>query len=284
MISIVIPAKDEETAIEQTIEQIKLALTDVKHEIIVVDDGSQDATAERAKSAGLKVISHPHNLGYGASLKTGIRAAQYDTIVITDADGTYPNDQIPMLLSEYNKGFDMVVGARTGQHYFESIFKAPLRLLLKFMVEYTAGRKVPDVNSGLRVFSKKKATPYFNHLSNTFSFTTSITLAYMMNNLFVKYIPIPYHKRTGSTKVHLLRDSLRTLQYIVEAITYYNPLKIFLLISGLTFVTSLLSLILAFFSKLSIFYFLGIGGMLTAINVFCIGLIAVLLRQIMVKD
>jgi glycosyltransferase involved in cell wall biosynthesis len=284
MISIVIPAKDEETAIEQTIEQIKLALTDVKHEIIVVDDGSQDATVERAKSAGLKVISHPHNLGYGASLKTGIRAAQYDTIVITDADGTYPNDQIPMLLSEYNKGFDMVVGARTGQHYFESIFKAPLRLLLKFMVEYTAGRKVPDVNSGLRVFSKKKATPYFNHLSNTFSFTTSITLAYMMNNLFVKYIPIPYHKRTGSTKVHLLRDSLRTLQYIVEAITYYNPLKIFLLISGLTFVTSLLSLILAFFSKLSIFYFLGIGGMLTAINVFCIGLIAVLLRQIMVKD
>ncbi len=284
MISIIIPAKDEEGSIVETIEQIQRALAEMEREIIVVDDGSQDATAERALATGIKVISHPHNLGYGASLKTGIRAATYDTIVITDADGTYPNEQIPLLLKEYNKGFDMVVGARTGQNYFESAMKAPLRLLLKLMVEYTAGRKVPDVNSGLRVFSKQKAIPFFNHLSNTFSFTTSITLAYMMNSQFVKYIPIPYHKRTGKTKVHLFRDSLRTLQYIVEAITYYNPLKIFILMSAMIITGAVLSLIIALFSRLTIFYFLGIGGLLMGINVFCMGLLAVLLRQIMVKE
>lgn len=284
MISIIIPAKDEEDSIVSTIQQIQRALAEMEREIIVVDDGSEDATAERALATGIKVISHPHNLGYGASLKTGIRAATYDTIVITDADGTYPNEQIPLLLKEYNRGFDMVVGARTGQNYFESALKAPLRLLLKLMVEYTAGRKVPDVNSGLRVFSKQKAVPFFNHLSNTFSFTTSITLAYMMNSLFVKYIPIPYHKRTGKTKVHLFRDSLRTLQYIVEAITYYNPLKIFILMSALITTGALLSLIIALFSRLTIFYFLGIGGILMGINVFCMGLLAVLLRQIMVKE
>jgi glycosyltransferase involved in cell wall biosynthesis len=256
----------------------------MEHEIIVVDDGSQDATVERALATGIKVISHPHNLGYGSSLKTGIRAAKHDVIVITDADSTYPNERIPLLLEEYNKGFDMVVGARTGQNYFESALKAPLRILLKFMVEYTVGRKVPDVNSGLRVFSKQKAMPYFHHLSNTFSFTTSITLAYMMNSLFVKYVPIPYHKRAGKTKVHLLRDSLRTLQYIVEAITYYNPLKIFILISTLIMIGALLSLIIAVFSKSIVFYFLGIGGTLAGVNVFCMGLLAVLLRQIMVKE
>src|ERR1700690_2788935 len=100
MISVIIPSKDEEGAIAETIFQIRTALKLVEHEIIVVDDGSLDATDERAAAAGARVVHHPHNLGYGASLKTGIRAALYDTIVITDADGTYPSDQIPLLIKE----------------------------------------------------------------------------------------------------------------------------------------------------------------------------------------
>lgn len=236
------------------------------------------------ENAGSRVISHPHNLGYGASLKTGIRAASYDTIVITDADGTYPNNQIPMLLAEYEKGFDMVVGARGGRNYHESPLKSPMRLILKFLVEYTTGRKIPDVNSGLRVFSKGKVQKYFQHLCNTFSFTTSLTLAYMMDGLFVTYVPIPYHKRVGKTKVHLLRDSLRTLQYIVEAITYYNPLKLFLLISFMLLSGSFAILGLNFFLKFTILYYISIGGILMSIQVFCLGLIALLLKQIMVKE
>lgn len=284
MISVVIPAKDEEDAVSKTVHQIQQTLEGMVYEIIVVDDGSQDLTAECARESGARVISHPHNLGYGASLKTGIRAANYDTIVITDADGTYPNDQIPQLLKQYEKGFDMVVGARSGQNYFESALKAPMRLILKFLVEYTVGRKVPDVNSGLRVFSKSKVFKYFNHLCNTFSFTTSLTLVYMMDSLFVSYMPIPYHKRAGKTKVRLLRDSLRTLQYIVEAIAYYNPLKIFLLISSMLVVGSLVCLALNFFFKINILYYISIGGILMSIQVFCLGLLALLLKQIMIRE
>ncbi len=284
MITVVIPAKNEEKTVVETISQVRGALEGVEHEIIVVDDGSQDATAECARTATARVISHPHNLGYGGALKTGIRAANHDTIIITDADGTYPNEQIPLLLKEYEKGFDMVVGARTGQHYRESIVKSPLRMILKLLVEYTTGSKVPDVNSGLRIFSRQKTLPYFNHLCNTFSFTTSLTLAYMMNSLFVSYVPISYHMRTGTTKVRLWRDSLRTLQYIIEAIIYYNPIKIFLLMSGFIIVGSILNLGLAIFTKLTIFYFLGVGGILMSILVFCLGLVAVLLQKIMTKQ
>lgn len=284
MISVVIPAKDEEDAIASTIRQVNDALPGLDYEIIIVDDGSQDATVDRAKATGATVISHPHNLGYGASLKTGIRAAKYDTIIITDADGTYPNDQIPQLLEQYNKGFDMVVGARGGQNYHESILKMPMRLILKFLVEYTTGRKVPDVNSGLRVFSKGKVQKYFNHLCNTFSFTTSMTLVYMMDNLFVSYIPIDYHKRAGKTKVRLLRDSLRTLQYIVEAITYYNPLKLFLLICFILVLGSVICLVLNLYLQLNILFYISVGGLLMSVQVFCMGLLALLLKQITIRE
>ncbi|MGD0612691.1 MAG: glycosyltransferase family 2 protein [Anaerolineales bacterium] len=283
-ISVIVPAMNEEDAVAATVQNIQQALTGLEYEIIVVDDGSEDATAARAREAGARVIRHPHNLGYGAALKTGIRQAQFDTIVITDADGTYPNEQIPLLLAEYEKGFDMVVGARRGQNYLESVVKAPLRLLLKFLVEYTTGRKAPDVNSGLRVFSREKVLPYFNHLSNAFSFTTSMTLAYSMNSLFVSYVPIPYHARVGKTKVHLLRDTLRTLQYVVEGITYYNPLKIFLLMSVLVFAAAVVSLVLALLLRLTFFLYIGMGGILMSIQVFCLGLLAVLLRQIVIKE
>ena len=123
----------------------------------------------------------------------------------------------------------MVVGARTGKYYRESIMKSLLRIILKFLVEFTAGRSIPDINSGLRVFSKKTITNYLQHLCNTFSFTTSLTLAYMMTGKFVEYIPIEYGKRMGVSKVRLFRESLRTLQYITQSIIYYNPLKLFIL-------------------------------------------------------
>jgi hypothetical protein len=107
-------------------------------------------------------------------------------------------------------GFHMVIGARTGEHYRESMIKDPLRALLKFIVEFTASRRIPDVNSGLRVFSRAVAMQYFPRLSDNFSFTTSLTLAYMMNSRFVDYQEIDYYKRVGRSKVHLFRDSIRT--------------------------------------------------------------------------
>jgi len=281
MVSVVIPAFEEEDAIQATIHDIQEVLAEIEHEILVIDDGSRDATGAKALTAGAKVIRHPHNLGYGAALKTGIKLAAFDTIVITDADGTYPNGDIPALLQEYGKGIDMVSGARTGKHYRESLLKAPLRRVLKWLVEFTTGRKIPDINCGFRVFSKKSIMPYFERLCNTFSFTTSLTLAYMMTNKFVTYMPIAYHKRIGKTKVRLFRDSLRTIQYIVQAILYYNPLKIFILMCGSILSLFFFCVFIAVVFKLTSAFYLGIGSILLAIQVFCLGLLAELLKQIM---
>lgn len=280
-VTVVVPAYNEEGAITETVEAIRevFAGGEMEHEVLVVDDGSSDSTAERARSAGATMLRHPHNLGYGRSLKDGIREAKYDVIVITDADGTYPIEQIPVLLEEFAKGFDMVVGARQG--YKDSIFKSPMRKALKWLVEFTAGRSIPDANSGLRIFRKSTVLPYLRTLCDTFSFTTSLTLAYMMTGRFVTYLPIRYDDRVGTTKVRLFKDSLRTLQYIVQAVLYYNPLKLFILFSVACVFLSFLGFAgSAFFGLLSGFL-LGIGGLLVALLVFCCGLLADLLRQIM---
>lgn len=287
MISVVIPAYNEENAIVETVEEVYSVFKKAKiseFEVIVVDDGSTDETAARAKSSKAKVITHPHNIGYGRSLKDGILAAKYETIIITDADRTYPFKEVPSLLKAYKKGFDMVVGARTGAHYRESWFKSPLRHILRFLVEFTAGRKIPDINSGMRIFNRDTAQKYFSTLCDTFSFTTSITLAYMMTGKFVHYLPIPYEKREGNSKVRLFRDSLRTLQYILQAMNYYNPLKVFILFSVICIILSFFGFGMSAVFGLNIGFFLGIGGLLVSLLIMGFGLIADLLKQIMHKD
>ncbi len=284
MITIVIPAYNEEEVIGETVLRCKKVLEDLvgkEGEVIVVDDCSKDETYERAVKAGAKVLTHPHNAGYGRSLKDGIHAAQYDTIVITDSDGTYPIESIPDLYKEYQKGFDMVVGARQGKNYDESFKKKNLRLILKFLVEFTAGRKIDDINSGLRIFSKKTISKYFDTLCDTFSFTTSVTLAYMMTGKFVKYIPIEYHKRVGQSHVKLFKDTLRTLQYIVEAILFYNPIKIFLILCFASLGFSMVSLITGVIWQIKSAFYLFAGGILVTFLLFGLGMIAVLLKQLL---
>lgn len=283
MISVVVPAYNEQDAVGEGIAQVRAALAEVDHEVIVIDDGSSDATSERAAAAGARVLRHPHNLGYGAAIKTGIKGAVGDVIVITDADGTYPSDFIPTLLKELAGGFDMVVAARTGNQYWSSAFKSPMRLVLKWLVEFTCGRRVPDVNSGLRVFARNTVLPYLDHLCNTFSFTTSLTLAYMLTGRFVTYVPVPYNKRVGRTKVRLFRDALRTMQYIVEAIVYYNPLKMFVLLSLMLVLGGAVLLAGGIASRQSLLLFAGIGALLTVVPVFAMGLLAELMRQLAAK-
>ena len=285
-VSVVIPALNEEDAIAQTVRDVARVLHEAsieRFQIIVVDDGSTDRTGEVACESGAHVVRHPHNVGYGRSLKRGISEASYDTIVITDADGTYPIERIPDLLDRYDEGFDMVVGKRTGPHLNHAAYKGWLRRVLKFLVEYSAGRKVPDVNSGLRVFSRARLMTYFPHLCDTFSFTTSSTLGYMMTGMFVTYVPIDYHERIGSTKVRLFRESMRTLQYIIQAIIYYNPLKLFLLLSWMCIGAAALVLLLALIFQVTTGFILGAGIILVALLVFALGLLADLLRQIMAQ-
>ncbi len=284
MITVVIPAFNEEGGIGRAVERVRALPQFHNWEVIVVDDGSSDRTGDIAASAGARVLRHPHNLGYGRALKAGIGAATHDTVVIIDADGTYAAEDIPRLVEAYDRGFDMVVGVRSDVRRNESAFKTLLRWLLTALVEFTAGRRIPDVNSGLRVFSRRTIEPYFGQLCDTFSFTTSLTLAYMMTARFVSFVPISYGTRHGRSKVKLFRDALRTLQYIVQSILYYNPIKLFLLVAGVSAVFTLVLAAAAIrIGSTTTLIVLAVGGAVTLV-LFGLGLVADLLRQIMAKE
>ena len=285
-VSVVIPAFNEAAAIKSTVVRARAALaalSGIDGDIVVVDDGSADDTGALAAAEGARVIHHPHNIGYGRSLKDGISAAAHDVVVIVDADGTYPIEDLARLLRSLQDGHDMVVGARSGERYHRGALKNPLRRILTFLVQFTTGRRVPDVNSGFRAFSRKTAMGYFGQLCDTFSFTTSLTLAYMMTGRFVAYVPIDYGEREGVTKVRLFRDTLRTLQYIVQAILYYNPIKIFLLLALSAMAVTAVAVVLSQIVGGSTALVLATAGALMTITVFGLGLLADLLRQIMAK-
>lgn len=275
-LSVVIPAFNEENGIATVLERIRALPIDA--EIIVVDDGSTDETAVRARAVGVKVISHPANGGYGLSLKSGIRAASHDLIAITDADGTYAVEDLPALASKLEEGFDMAVGARHGAAYWGLFLKMPARFVFKFLVEFSTGKHIPDINSGLRVFRKSDVEPLFPLLCDTFSFTTSLTLAYCFLHKFICYLPTSYEKRIGHSKVRIIRDSLRTLQFLVESIAYFNPLKLFLLLSFPLFLVALGLWGTGWFMQNIWISLAGIPFFLGSILLFALGVLANMLR------
>ena len=284
MISVVIPAFNEEGSIENTIKELHDVLKKMKFsrfEIILIDDGSTDNTKKITNKLNIKVISNPENIGYGFSLKRGITKAKFETVWIIDADQTYPIEEFPRLYEQYLKGFDMVIGQRTGNFYTESPLKFFLRRILKFLVEFVATKKIPDINSGMRLFNRDTIKVFFPHLSDTFSFTTSSTLAYIMNKKFVSFIPIKYKKRAGRSKVNLFKDSFKTSLGIIQCITYYNPLRIFILFSIICIFLSLMGFMGSIFLGLTSGFYLGIGGLLLSLLILSIGLLADLLKQIM---
>ena len=230
--SVVIPCYNEEGAIAATIDGLRENLADAgPHEIIVVDDGSTDGSRDilAALVAGhqdLRVVSHDRNRGYGAALKTGIRRAISDVIVITDADGTYPNARIPELVNIAQEA-DMVVGSRTGEKVtYSRIRRIPI-LFLGWYSSWIANQHIPDINSGLRVFRKSIAEKFLNILPDGFSFTMTITLAMLTNYYDVRFVDIDYSPRVGKSKIRPIRDTLQFVQLIVRTGTYFAPLRVF---------------------------------------------------------
>lgn len=231
-VSIVIPAFNEGGAVGETIRQARKAFEGSGHdyEIIVVDDGSKDATGAEARQEGAAVIRHPYNIGYGNSLLTGIRQARYPVIAITDADGTYPVRELPSMVAEMNdRGLDMLVGARRGQQYHGTLTKRFARFCFKHLAQFVCGRTIPDINSGLRVMRRDMVMQFARALCGGFSFTTTITIIAILNNRFVDYRPIDYAKRVGKSHVRYFRDTLRTTQILVMTILLFNPIKLYLL-------------------------------------------------------
>lgn len=247
--TVVVPCYNEEGAIAETIDEITNSIGEAPYELLVVNDGSGDRSGEileqivrEGRFPHLRVVHHEKNRGYGAALKTGIRRARTELVAITDADGTYPNDRLPELV-EIAADADMVVGHRSAS---EGMTYSPIRripkLFLANWVSWLARRRVPDMNSGLRVFRKSLTERFFRVLPDGFSFTTTQTLCMLCNRFDVRYIPISYNARVGKSKIKPIRDTLRFMQLILRTGMYFGPLRALapvVALLGLMFLASL---------------------------------------------
>ncbi|HPG40386.1 MAG TPA: glycosyltransferase family 2 protein [bacterium] len=227
-ISVVIPAYNEENGIVAVVNDLNqvLSKTGFEYEIIIIDDGSRDKTVDKARTTNAVVVQHLKNRGYGAALKTGIQIAKNELILITDADNTYPADQIPKML-EYIKDADMVVGSRQGENVAIPLIRRPAKWMLRKLAEYVTGEHIPDLNSGLRIFRKELIMQYLNILSDRFSFTTTSTVAFLSDNYKVEYVPINYYQRAGKSKI-VPWNFVEFMNLVIRLSMLFNPLKIFL--------------------------------------------------------
>ena len=238
-VSVVMPAYNEAQMVGPQIEKIREVMdrTNCPYELIVVDDGSIDGTADVVRQHDVVLISKKYNRGYGAALKTGIAAATHEWILIIDADGTYPAESIPQLLEPLPE-YDMVVAARIGKSVHIPLIRRPMKWVLGRLANYLAGQPIPDLNSGLRVFRKSLSEKFEHLLPSGFSFTSTITMSLLLNDYRVLYLPIDYHKRVGLSKVRALHV-YDFLLVILRTAIYFNPLRFFLPFGSLFFIVGL---------------------------------------------
>jgi glycosyltransferase involved in cell wall biosynthesis len=227
-ISVIIPACNEAPVIGQILDEIH-ALGLGNHEIVVVDDGSSDSTAEVARAHGARVIRHPYNIGNGAAVKTGLRQARGGRVVLMDGDGQHQPADIPGLLRELDE-YHMVVGARdsAGQAGWHRLVA---NTIYNWLATYITEFPVKDLTSGFRAVRRSHALRFIDLLPNTFSYPATITLAFLRSGLAVKYIPVQMPTRVGHTKLHIWRDGVRFLLIIARIATLFAPLRVFLPVS-----------------------------------------------------
>ncbi len=235
MLSILIPVFNEELAIENTVRSLHRSLTDAGEdfEILVIDDASTDKTPEILQALVLPNVHVLHqaiNRGYSASLKVGIRHAKGDVLGITDADGTYPVTEFPRFLKEMRETkADMVVGQRPKQQI--PLIRRPGKMIVNTLANTLTGMKIPDLNSGMRIFTKDLALEFMHLYPQRFSFTMTITLGALTNDFLVRYIPIEYGKRQGKSTLSSGFNGLKNLaqfcSLIVRIVTYFRPLRFF---------------------------------------------------------
>jgi glycosyltransferase involved in cell wall biosynthesis len=238
-VSIIIPAYQEAENIARVVRQVKAACQnlDCDNEIIVVCDGSTDGTGDAAREAGANVVRHEYNKGYGAALKTGIRAAAGRTVIFIDADGQHDARDIARLLAE-RQTYDMVVGARKGTAG-SPFWRKPGKLFLGWLANRLTGRNIPDLNSGYRAMDREMALRFLPLMPDGFSFSTTSTIAAFKGGYTVGYIPIEIARRAGNKSMVRVADGFNTLMLIIRIVTLFSPLRVFLPISILTFLIGL---------------------------------------------
>ncbi|MFO7605360.1 MAG: glycosyltransferase family 2 protein [Desulfurivibrionaceae bacterium] len=232
-VTILLPAYNEELAIGSTVRNLRDRYPG--YEVLVVDDGSSDDTARMAEEAGARVKSHPYNIGNGAAIKTGLRAATGDWIIMMDADGQHEPEDVARLLV-YQEGYDMVIGARTRKSD-TSMHRDIANKLYNAMASFVCKFKVEDLTSGFRLIRRETAMEFIHLLPNTFSYPSTLTLACLRSGLGIKYIPIETRRRKGKSKIKLFQDGARFFIIITKIATLFSPLRVFLPISFLFFIT-----------------------------------------------
>ena len=249
-LSVVVPCYNEEKGVGGVVRGLQAAIAgaglkaDTDFEVIVVDDGSSDASADEAERAGARVLRHPCNRGYGRSLLTGFNAARFPWVLMIDGDGSYSPADAARLLP-YAPRFDMVIGTRQGTFYWGNPLQAFLRWVYLSMASFAAGEKIPDANSGLRLIRKEAFDNSMPILCYGYSLSTTMTLSFLQGGRFVHFLPIDYLERKGSSKVRRLRDIPRTLQIMMQVMLYFNPLKF------AVFLAIIIGLISSFYFSLS---------------------------------
>jgi len=280
-LSIVIPAYNEATNLPDLIGQIHDVLggLELEYEIVVVDDASSDNTAQVAIDAGARVISHPYNMGNGAAVKTGIRGATGEVIVLMDGDGQHKPEDIPGLLDAAEE-YDLVVGARTAKSH-AGFHRLTANKIYNWLASYVTKFRIKDLTSGFRAVNRKAALRYLYLLPNTFSYPTTMTMAFLRSGLSVKFISIEAApRRKGSkSKIRLFSDGARFLLIITKIATLYSPLRVFLPLGAALFLTGSGYYIYTFltmhrFTNMSMLLFMS------SIIIFMLGLVSEQISQI----
>ena len=275
-ISVVVPVYNEAQAIGETVLRIREYVPDA--EIVVVDDGSTDDSARVAREAGAYVWSHPYNIGNGAAIKTGIRLASGNKIVLMDGDGQHDPKDIPALLEAAEK-YDMVVGARgSGGH--ANPFRFTANRIYNLVARYATKFPVKDLTSGFRVMDRETVTRYLYLLPNSFSYPTTITLAYLRSGRTVFYYPIQARKRgEGKSKIKLFRDGGRFFLILIKIITLFSPFRIFLPVSLSFFLLGLANYAHTYFTA-GRFTNMSALLLITSVIIFMIGLVSEQIAQL----
>lgn len=246
-LSVVIPVYNEEKSVAQTLNQIKEELANLKieSEIIVINDGSKDKSQEILKNINyIKLINHRVNKGYGAALKTGIKNSKYDWILIIDADGTYPVHSIPKFLEKTDK-YDLITGQRDTPNSAIPFKRKHAKKFLNKFASYLAGKEIPDLNSGLRLFKKEIVLKYWGLFPDRFSFTSTLTMICLTHGYETKFIPIDYYKRQGQSSIKST-DFFNFLKLVAKLSLFFKPIKVFAPLSLFILSIALLLVIIYF--------------------------------------